>query len=83
MRLSVHRSTKNLSVQLIDDVNGVTLRPRHSQKKHWASLVRTTSEAAVGRCYCRAVVARCQARFDRGDCFHGQVKAVADATRLV
>ena len=25
LRLSVHRSSKNISVQLIDDVNGVTL----------------------------------------------------------
>ncbi len=32
-RLSVHRSNKNISVQLIDDVNGVTLASASSLEK--------------------------------------------------
>ena len=33
LRLSVHRSNKNISVQVIDDVNGVTLASASSLEK--------------------------------------------------
>lgn len=33
VRLSVHRSSKNISAQLIDDVNGVTLAAASSMEK--------------------------------------------------
>ena len=33
VRLSVHRSNKNISVQLIDDVNGVTLAAASTMEK--------------------------------------------------
>ena len=42
--LSVHRSNKNISAQLIDDVNGVTLASASSLEKDWASSAKTTSK---------------------------------------
>ena len=45
VRLSVHRSNKNISVQLIDDVQGVTLAAASRPwKKIWVLLARTTSK---------------------------------------
>ena len=68
-RLSVHRSNKNISVQLIDDVNGVTLASASSMEKDLGVVGKNNVEAAD--CY-----------FDRGGfLFHGKVKALADAAR--
>ena len=85
-RLSVHRSNKNISVQLIDDVNGVTLASASSLESALGVVGKNNIEAAkiVG-----AAIAECakkagveQAFFDRGGfLFHGKVKAVADAAR--
>jgi len=85
-RLSVHRSNKNISVQLIDDVNGVTLASASSLEKALGVLGRNNVEAAakVGA----AIAERAnkagvsEAYFDRGGfLFHGKVKALADAAR--
>ena len=35
LRLSVHRSNKNVSCQLIDDVKGLTLAAASSMEKIW------------------------------------------------
>ena len=86
MRLSVHRSNKNISVQLIDDVNGVTLASASSLEKDLGVVGKNNVEAAakVGA----AIAARAkaagieQAFFDRGGfLFHGKIKALADAAR--
>jgi len=85
-RLSVHRSNKNISVQLIDDAAGVTLVSASSLEKDLGVSGQNNVEAAakVGA----AVAERARAKgieecyFDRGGfLFHGKVKALADAAR--
>lgn len=85
-RLSVHRSNKNISVQLIDDLNGVTLASASSLEKDLGVVGKNNKEAAakVGA----AIAERAKAAnvtdcvFDRGGfLFHGKVQALADAAR--
>ncbi|MBT31155.1 50S ribosomal protein L18 [Thalassobius sp. S69A] len=86
LRLSVHRSNKNISVQLIDDVKGVTLASASSLEKDLGVVGKNNVEAAakVGALIAErakaAGVEECY--FDRGGfLFHGKVKALADAAR--
>ena len=86
MRLSVHRSNKNISAQLIDDVNGVTLAAASTLEKDLGTDGKNNVEAAakVGAAIAeRAKKAGVEeAYFDRGGfLFHGKVKALADAAR--
>ena len=86
MRLSVHRSSKNISVQLIDDVNGKTLASASTLEKALGVVGKNNIEAAtkVGAAIAeRAKKAGVEeADFDRGGfLFHGKVKALADAAR--
>ena len=85
-RLSVHRSSKNISVQLIDDAQGRTLAAASTLEKDLglrgknnvgeaarigAGIAERAKKAGVEECY-----------FDRGGfLFHGKVKALADAAR--
>ncbi len=85
-RLSVHRSNKNISVQLIDDVNGVTLASASTLEKDLGLIGKNNVEAAtkIGAAIAerakKAKVTECY--FDRGGfLFHGSVKALADAAR--
>ncbi|MCB1356286.1 MAG: 50S ribosomal protein L18 [Maritimibacter sp.] len=85
-RLSVHRSNKNISVQLIDDVQGVTIASASSLEKDLGVVGKNNVEAAakVGTAIAerakKAGVEECY--FDRGGfLFHGKVKALADAAR--
>jgi len=86
LRLSVHRSNKNISVQLIDDVQGKTLAAASSLEKDLGIVGKNNVEAAskVGA----AIAERAKAAgveecyFDRGGfLYHGGVKALADAAR--
>ncbi len=86
MRLSVHRSNKNISVQLIDDVAGKTVASASTLEKDLGVVGKNNVEAAakVGAAIAeRAKKAGVEeAYFDRGGfLFHGKVKAVADAAR--
>jgi len=86
LRLSVHRSSKNISAQLIDDVNGVTLASASSMEKDLGVFGKNNIEAAtkVGSAIAeRAKKAGVsEAYFDRGGfLFHGKIKALADAAR--
>lgn len=86
MRLSVHRSNKNIAVQLIDDVNGVTVASASSLEKDLGLKGQNNVESAakVGATIAeRAKKAGVKdAYFDRGGfLFHGKVKALADAAR--
>lgn len=85
-RLSVHRSNKNISVQLIDDLNGVTLCSASSLEPGLGIIGKNNVEASakVGEAIAerakKAGVEECY--FDRGGfLFHGRVKALADAAR--
>ena len=86
LRLSVHRSSKNISVQLIDDVNGVTLASASTLEKDLGFVGKNNVEAAakVGATIAerakKAGVEECY--FDRGGfLFHGKIKALAEAAR--
>ena len=86
MRLSVHRSSKNISVQLIDDVNGKTLASASTLEKGLGAVGKNNIEAATkvgAEIAKRAKKAGVEeAYFDRGGfLFHGKVKALADAAR--
>ena len=86
IRLSVHRSLKNISVQLIDDVQGVTIAAASSLERDLGVVGKNNREAAakIGATIAErakaAGVEECY--FDRGGfIFHGRVKALADAAR--
>jgi large subunit ribosomal protein L18 len=83
-RLSVYRSNKSISAQVIDDVAGRTLASASSLDKNLSGTKRGQAPAAVGK----LVAERAKAAgvssvvFDRGGyLFHGRVKALADAAR--
>ena len=87
-RLSVHRSLKNISVQVIDDVEGKTLAAASSLepdlRKKLAKTPGKETAAAVGKLIAERAKAAKITRvvFDRGAyLFHGRVKALADAAR--
>ena len=86
VRLSVHRSNKNISVKLIDDVAGTTLASASSMEKSLGVVGKNNIDAAakVGAAIAeRAKKAGVsEAYFDRGGfLFHGKVKALAEAAR--
>lgn len=85
-RLSVHRSSKNISVQLIDDVQGRTLAAASTLEKDLGFVGKNNKEAAARVGAEIAVRAKAagveEVYFDRGGfLFHGKVKALADAAR--
>jgi large subunit ribosomal protein L18 len=86
-RLSVYRSTNNMSVQIIDDHTGVTLvsattlEGRKQGKKQGGNVAaakqvgKTIAERAKEKGITKVV-------FDRGGyLYHGRIKALADAAR--
>ena len=87
-RLSVHRSSKNIYVQVIDDAAGLTLAAAstldaglHADLKTGADIA---AAAAVGKLVAeRAVKAGVtEVVFDRGAfIYHGRIKALAEAAR--
>ena len=86
LRLSVHRSSKNTSVQLIDDVKGVTVAAASTLEKDLGFVGKNNVEAgakvgsAIAERAKKAGVEECY--FDRGGfLFHGKIKALADAAR--
>ncbi len=85
-RLSVHRSSKNISVQVIDDVAGRTLASASTLEKGLGVVGKNNKEAAtkVGAAIAeRAKKAGVEeVLFDRGGfLFHGKIQALADAAR--
>ncbi|SPJ25007.1 50S ribosomal protein L18 [Palleronia abyssalis] len=86
LRLSVHRSNKNISVQLIDDVQGVTLASASTLEKDLGVVGQNNRDAAakVGALIAERAKSKGveEAYFDRGGfLYHGTVKALADAAR--
>lgn len=87
-RLSVHRSSKNIYAQVIDDMSGRTLAAASTLDKSLKGDLKTGADkdaaAKVGKLVAeRAVAAGIKSViFDRsGFLFHGRVKALADAAR--
>ena len=84
-RLSVHRSSKHIYAQIIDDLNGVTLAAASTLEPGLdASGATVTAAEEVGR----KVAERAKEKgltevvFDRGGyIYHGRIKALAEAAR--
>jgi large subunit ribosomal protein L18 len=81
-RLSVYRSNKEIYVQLVDDVNGITLASVSSRDIKTDTKVEAS--AAVGKSIAeKASKSGIETvAFDRnGYLYHGRVKVLADAAR--
>jgi large subunit ribosomal protein L18 len=86
LRLSVHRTSKHIYVQVIDDAAGKTVAAASTLEESLRTKTGANIEAAnaVGKLIAeRAKKAGVeQVVFDRGGfLFHGRVKALADAAR--
>ncbi|MEG0283698.1 MAG: 50S ribosomal protein L18 [Erysipelotrichales bacterium] len=83
-RLNVFRSNKNISVQLIDDVNGTTLASASSIDMNLENGGNVEAAVKVGAEIANKAKAANikEVVFDRGGyLYHGRVKALADAAR--
>ncbi|MFP4556056.1 MAG: 50S ribosomal protein L18 [Bacteroidales bacterium] len=86
-RLSVFRSNKQISVQVIDDLNGVTLLSASSKVKEIAEkakITKTEQARLVGKLVAKNAQEKGVSNvvFDRnGYLYHGRVKALAEAAR--
>ena len=84
-RLTVFRSNKQIYVQLIDDVNGVTLASAASLKEEEAQKVNKLEQAKlIGKQIAEKAseAGIAEVVFDRnGYLYHGRVKALADSAR--
>ena len=87
-RLSVHRSSKNIYAQIIDDVAGHTLVAASTLEKDLKGALKSGCNKAAAVAVGKLVAARAleagvkEVVFDRGSyLFHGRVKALADAAR--
>jgi len=86
-RLAVYRSNKQIYVQVVDDLNGVTLLSASSKEKDVAAqtgIKKIEQAKLVGK----LLATKCKEKgiekvvFDRsGYKYHGRVKSLADAAR--
>lgn len=84
-RLNVFRSNKNITAQLIDDVNGVTLAAAASNEKDFGVYGGNCEGARkVGQLIAERAAAKgiTEVVFDRGGyIYHGRVKELAEGAR--
>ena len=87
-RLSVFRSNRNISAQVIDDRAGRTLAAASSLEKELRDSLKSGADKEAATTIGRLVAERAIANgvkevvFDRGSyVYHGRVKALADAAR--
>lgn len=87
-RLSVHRSSKNIYVQLIDDVEGRTLAAASTLDTDLRGSLKTGADTAAAAAVGKLIAERAtkagvkEVVFDRGSfIYHGRVKALAEAAR--
>ncbi|HWV42989.1 50S ribosomal protein L18 [Pseudorhodoplanes sp.] len=88
MRLSVHRSSKHIYAQVIDDKNGVTLVSASTLEKAQRESGKTGADVEAAKVIGKLVAERATQKgiknviFDRGSyIYHGRIKALADAAR--
>jgi large subunit ribosomal protein L18 len=85
--LSVFRSNKQISAQVIDDVNGITLASATSRVKEiaeQANITKTEQARLVGKLAAKNALEKgiTTVVFDRnGYLYHGRVQALAEAAR--
>jgi large subunit ribosomal protein L18 len=89
-RLNVYRSLNHIYVQLIDDLNGVTMVSASTVegKKAAKGAKKTGGNVASAKAIGKAIAERAKEKglkkvvFDRGGyLYHGRIKALADAAR--
>ena len=83
-RLSVYRSNKHISVQIIDDVNGVTLVSASSVSMKLANGGNVEAAKTIGAAVAKLAIEKGIEKvvFDRsGYIYFGRVKALAEAAR--
>jgi large subunit ribosomal protein L18 len=85
-RLSVHRSSKHIYAQVIDDLKGATVAAASSLEKDMRAKTGANVDAAkaVGKLVAQRAVEKGvkDVVFDRGGYrYHGRIKALADAAR--
>ena len=87
-RLSVHRSSKHIYAQVIDDVAGVTVAAASTLEADFKKAGKTGCDTAAASVIGKAVAERAVKAgiktvvFDRGGyMYHGRVKALAEAAR--
>lgn len=87
-RLCVFRSNKNISVQIIDDVNGVTLAAASTLDKELKGQIEYGGNKEAAKKVGEAIAKRALDKgietvaFDRGGfLYHGRVKELADGAR--
>ncbi len=87
-RLSVHRSSRHIYAQVIDDAAGATLAAASTLDADFKLATSKTADVSAASVVGKLVAERAKAKgieavvFDRGGyIFHGRVKALADAAR--
>ncbi len=87
-RLSVHRSSKNIYVQIIDDVAGKTLAAASTLEADLKTSLKTGADTAAAAAVGKLIAERASKAgvkdvvFDRGAfIYHGRIKALAEAAR--
>jgi large subunit ribosomal protein L18 len=87
-RLSVCRTLRNITAQVIDDETGKTLAAASTADKDLAKQLKYGGNKAAAEAIGKAIAERAaqagvkKVRFDRGSCkFHGRVAALAEAAR--
>ena len=88
LRLSVHRSSKNIYAQIIDDAAGTTVAAASTLDKDLRAKLKTGADKAAAAEVGKLVAERAKAKgvkdvvFDRGGfMYHGRIQALAEAAR--
>jgi len=88
LRLSVHRSSKNIHAQIIDDSKGHTVAAASTLEKDLKGSLKTGADTAAAAAVGKLIAERAskagvkEVIFDRGPyIYHGRVKALAEAAR--
>jgi large subunit ribosomal protein L18 len=87
-RLCVHRTTRHIRAQVIDDLTGKTIVAASSLDKDVRSVIKGGGNIAASKVVGKVVAERARAKgvekvvFDRGGYqYHGRVQALADSAR--
>jgi large subunit ribosomal protein L18 len=87
-RLSVHRSSKHIYAQVIDDARGATVASASSLEKDVKGSLKSGADKAAAAAIGKLIAERAlkagvkEVVFDRGAyLYHGRVKALGDAAR--
>ena len=89
LRLQVHRSSKNIYAQIVDDTKGVTLAAASSLDKDLKAKNLKSGKSVATACIIGELIAKRAVKagikkvvFDRGGrIYHGKIKALADSAR--